>query len=51
MTEPNPLARLLDETLPSDVLGLQRSFANHLERSLAKDPYTATPLDQYTSLA
>ena len=51
MTPPNQLTRLLDETLPSDVVGLQRSFANHLERSLAKDRYSATPLDLYKALA
>jgi glycogen phosphorylase len=46
----NPLARLLDDVLLSDVEGLKHAFADHLEHSLAKDTYTATPLDLYKSL-
>ncbi len=51
MASKTPLTHLLDETLPSDVVGLQRSFANHLEHTLAKDTYSATPLDRYKALA
>ncbi|MEW6733784.1 MAG: glycogen/starch/alpha-glucan phosphorylase [Acidobacteriota bacterium] len=34
-----------------DAESLQRAFLDHLEFSLAKDHYTATDLDRYTSLA
>jgi starch phosphorylase len=34
-----------------DSKGIQFSFANHLEYSLSKDRYTATPRDLYLSLA
>jgi starch phosphorylase len=47
----SPLGQLLGDVLTSDVDGLKRAFANHLEHSLAKDTYTATPLDLYKSLA
>jgi glycogen phosphorylase len=47
----SPLARLLDDVLTSDIEGLKHAFADHLEHSLAKDTYTATPLDLYKSLA
>jgi starch phosphorylase len=33
------------------VTSLQRAFAHHLEYSLAKDEYTATPRDRFVSLA
>ena len=35
----------------SDPVSLQRSFAHHLECSLAKDEYSATPRDRYVSVA
>lgn len=51
MTPQNPVAGLLGDVLPSDIAGLQRSFANHLEHSFAKDTYSATRLDFYKALA
>ncbi len=35
----------------ADMESLQRSFVNHLEYSLAKDEYSATDMDFFTSLA
>lgn len=45
------LADLISDFLPSDAESLKRSFGNHLEYSLAKDTYSATPLDLYKSVA
>ncbi len=51
MSQQNPLEQLIDEVLASDAAALKRSFADHLERSLAKDTYSATELDLFKSLA
>jgi len=45
---PSPLRR---EVQGTDVPSLQGSFARHLQYSLAKDEYTATPRDCFVSLA
>jgi starch phosphorylase len=45
------LFALISDTMGTDAESLQRSFANHLECSLAKDTYSATRLDLYKSLA
>jgi glycogen phosphorylase len=51
MDEQSPLGALLADVLASDVEGLKRAFAHHLELSLAKDTFSATRLDFYKSLA
>ncbi len=51
MDEQSPLGALLADVLTSDVEGLKRAFAHHLEHSLAKDTFSATRLDFYKSLA
>ena len=51
MPQKDKLAALISDFLATDTESLQRSFANHLECSLAKDTYSATKLDLYKSLA
>ena len=45
------LAGLTSYDLPMDQEAIRRSFANHVEYSVAKDEYSATALDFYTSAA
>ncbi|MBM4054643.1 MAG: glycogen/starch/alpha-glucan phosphorylase [Planctomycetes bacterium] len=45
------ISAFYNEFLSTDPESLKKSFARHLESSLAKDAYTATRLDLYTSLA
>ena len=51
MTKNHKLTKPIHDFLAKDVESLQRSFANHLECTLAKDTYSATKLDLYKSLA
>ena len=51
MSHNTKLKTLTSDLLGTDVESLHRSFAQHLECSLAKDTYSATMLDIYKSLA
>ncbi|MBM4055347.1 MAG: glycogen/starch/alpha-glucan phosphorylase [Planctomycetes bacterium] len=51
MERNNKLKKLLNNISATDAASLQKSFANHLECSLAKDTYSATKLDLYKSIA
>ena len=51
MDKKEKLATLISGLLGTDAESLQRSFAQHLECSLAKDTFSATKLDLYKSLA
>jgi glycogen phosphorylase len=51
MSKKDIFKSLKGEFLSTDAESLQKSFARHLESSLAKDDYSATRLDVYKSLA